>query len=163
MSHKWKPMFQRMGGDKVGRSFQVVPPMKTIVSKLSHKWKPMFQRLGGHKGGRISPLWRSQGCPGNFPLKTRFVNFGSIVNFFSLCLSQLPIVDERECQRNLEENGVNFSRGVICAGTSGKGTCHVSNLFLCLWKMKCSENSYSKEILRFLGTFTPKESLELLI
>ena len=66
-------------------------------------------------------------------MKTRFVNFGSVVNFFSFCLSQLPIVDERECKRNLEENGVNFSRGVICAGTSGttgtsgKGTCHVSN------------------------------------
>ena len=60
-------------------------------------------------------------------MKTRFVIFGSVVNFFLLCLSQLPIVDERECKRNLEENGVNFSRGIICAGSSGKGTCHVSS------------------------------------
>ena len=59
-----------------------------------------------------------------------------LTTFFSLSLSQLPIVDESECKRNLEENGLNFTRGVICAGTSGKGTCHVSNLFLCVMHIK---------------------------
>ena len=56
--------------------------------------------------------------------------------FFWLCLSQLPIVDESECQRNMEENGLNFTKGVICTETSGKGTCHVSKLFLCVVHIK---------------------------
>ena len=36
----------------------------------------------------------------------------------------------------MEENGLNFTRGVICTETGGKGTCHVSNLFLCFMHIK---------------------------
>ena len=38
---------------------------------------------------------------------------------------QVPIFDERECRANVEENGENFSEGLLCAGGNKKGSCQV--------------------------------------
>ena len=69
-------------------------------------------------------LWcssRSQGCK------------SSLYSCFEphACLSQVPIITKADCMKNMEENGLGFTEGVLCAGGNTNGTCQVwkKNLF----------------------------------
>ena len=42
-----------------------------------------------------------------------------------VCLSQVPIITKADCMKNMEENGLGFIEGVLCAGGNTNGTCQV--------------------------------------
>ena len=78
-------------------------------------------------------LWcssRSQGCK------------SSLYSCFEphVCLSQVPIITKADCMKNMEENGLGFIEGVLCAGGNTNGTCQV-------WKEDLFEEKDKKYIL----------------
>ena len=43
----------------------------------------------------------------------------------NIYLSQVPIITKADCMKNMEENGLGFIEGVLCAGGNTNGTCQV--------------------------------------
>ena len=52
-----------------------------------------------------------------------------------------------DCKKNMEENGNDFTKGILCAGGNGKGSCRVNtNIFIKLsfQIIPCFESKYSQ-------------------
>ena len=43
----------------------------------------------------------------------------------NIYLSQVPIITKADCMKNMEENGLGFTEGILCAGGNTNGTCQV--------------------------------------